>query len=94
VRWFSAGPEVTQSLSDRGRLRLRGEWVDVDVQPRRTPIVFQLARGRREGRTVEWTGSLDYRVKTRTTATFSYTGRRYPGLPVTHLGQAEVRAYF
>jgi hypothetical protein len=94
VRWFSFAPEIARSFSNRGRLRLRGEWVNVDVRPKGTPLVFQFARGRREGQTLEWTGSLDYRVGDRTTATCSYTGRRYPQLPTTHLGQAEVRAYF
>ena len=92
-RFFSVAPEVVRSFRGMGRLRAAGEWTRTST-PGDLPLYLALTQGRRPGDTLRWEVGADAQVGRAVTASCAYTGRRLPGLPVIHLGQAEVQASF
>jgi hypothetical protein len=92
-RFFSIAPEVARSFRGMGRLRAVGEWTRTSAAGD-LPLYLALTQGRRPGDTLRWEVGADAQVGRSVTASCAYTGRRLPGLPVIHLGQAEVQASF
>jgi len=92
-RFFSIAPEVARSFRGMGRLRAAGEWTRTSSTGD-LPLYLALTQGRRPGDTLRWEVGADAQVGRSVTASCAYTGRRLPGLPVIHLGQAEVQASF
>jgi hypothetical protein len=92
-RFFSTAPEFIRSFRGMGRLRIAGEWTRTSA-PADLPLYLALTQGRRPGETLRWEVGGDVQVGRVVTASCSYTGRRLPGLPIIHLGQAEVQASF
>ncbi len=92
-RFFSAAPEFVRSFRGMGRLRVAGEWTRTSA-PADLPLYLALAQGRRPGDTLRWEVGGDVQMGRVVTASCTYTGRRAPGLPIIHLGQAEVQASF
>ena len=91
---FSVEPEISRFLREVGRLRLQAGWADVASDPADARLAFQMAGGKRQGRTLTWRCALDYRLGRYVTAMASYRGRKLPGQETTHTMRAEVNALF
>lgn len=87
-------PEIVYSFGTRGRVRLQGGWGHVTTNPQDAPLVYRMADGLPSGDSFRWDVQIDYRVGRYLTLLSSYTGRNEPGRHTTHLGKAEMRAYF
>jgi len=92
ARLFSVEPEVSRSVGEVARLRLEAGWANVTSDPADTALVFQMADGKRQGRTLTWRCGLDYRLGPYVTARASYHGRKLPDRETTHTMRAEVSA--
>jgi hypothetical protein len=93
ARFFSVAPEFIRSFRGAGRLRACGEWTRT-AAPADLPLHLALAQGRRPGDTLRWEVGVDVQMGRVVTGSCTYTGSRLPGLPIIHLGQAEVQAAF
>ena len=92
---FSLKPRVVYSIRRKGRLRGEIEWVNVRTNPGGQVLPFELAQGNREGTTLRWNFSFEYRVTSSVNFSASYLGRKEPDRSQTlHLGKMEMRAFF
>lgn len=78
----------------RGRWQAFLEFDQVAVNPRGSAIPYEMSDGKKEGLTIGWGISAEYRIGQNLTMRASYEGWREPIFPVYHIGSGEIRAYF
>ncbi len=87
---FTYEHKVTQ----KGRWQFFTEIDQVNVRPKGSPIPWEMSNGKKEGTTIGWGISCEYRLGANLTIRANYEGWREPLYPVYHLGSGEIRAYF
>jgi hypothetical protein len=78
----------------------KGKWINfveantVKVTPAGRAIPWEMSKGKKEGLTLGWGTSLEYRIGRFFNIRINYEGWQEPDRDLYHLGGAEVRAYF
>jgi len=88
---------ISYSLRSKARATadVRSIIVDVLENPFDRPVPFEMGKGKKEGNSWQWNLRFEYFVSNNITILANYTGRKdAEALRVTHLGKAEVRAFF
>ena len=91
---FSAIPGATYYFTGKGRAAIEAEMATVHATPTNAFVPFEMAGGRRVGRSARWQGSVDYQIGNNFSLLARYDGRKEPFRPILHTARAEFRAYF
>lgn len=91
---FSAIPGATYYFTGKGRTAIEAEMATVQATPTNVFVPFEMAGGRRVGRSARWQGSVDYQIGNNFSLLARYDGRKEPLRPILHTARAEFRAYF
>lgn len=91
---LSATPAITYYLTGKGRAAIEAEMATVQATPTTAFVPFEMAGGRRVGRSARWQGSVDYEIGKNFSLLARYDGRKDPLRPIVHTARAEFRAYF
>jgi len=83
-----------RKLKNKGRWRGFIELDRVNVTPADSPIPWEMCNGKKEGMTVGWGLSIEYRLGKNLSLRCNYEGWNEPDRDIYHLGSAEVRALF
>lgn len=83
-----------RKVTDRGRWEVFAEVDNVNVKPRNEPIPWEMSKGKKEGMTIGWGTSIEYRVGKFISVRVNYEGWNEPNRDIYHLGSGEVRAFF
>ncbi len=97
VNYWEIRPQVNYSMKGKARGLADFTYLRVDIanNPLQKPIPYEMGKGKRAGNSFLWNLRFEYFVSSNITMTVNYTGRRDSGADrITHLGQAEVRAFF
>ncbi len=82
------------------KVKSKGRWkgfLEIDrvaVTPEGTPIPWEMSAGKREGLTVGWGVSAEYRLGKNLSLRLNYEGWNEPDRDLYHLGGGEIRALF
>jgi hypothetical protein len=88
---------ISYSLRSKARATADVRCIIVDVleNPFDRPVPFEMGKGKKEGNSWQWNLRFEYFVSNNITILANYTGRKdAAALRVTHLGKAEIRAFF
>ncbi|MCK5074860.1 MAG: hypothetical protein KAR38_00725, partial [Calditrichia bacterium] len=88
---------LTALVLKKGRLTAIFQWykVVIDKNPLNLPLPYEMAEGKKEGDSMEWSLRMDYFVSNNLTFTFNYRGRKDPiYIKTLHTGLMELRAFF
>ncbi len=97
ITYFKVKERFTASLSKKGRGTVTWQWyrVIIDKNPLKLPLPFEMADGKKEGNSMEWSVKLDHYISSYLTFSLSYRGRKDPVFSKTvHTGLMEMRAFF
>ncbi len=83
-----------RKLKNKGRWRGFIELDRVNVTPAGSPIPWEMCNGKKEGMTVGWGLSIEYRLGKNLSLRCNYEGWNEPDRDIYHFGSAEVRALF
>lgn len=95
--FWNIKPQISYSLHGKARATADLTFIQVNQtdNPGGRPIPFEMARGKKEGNSWQWSARFEYFVSNNITINVNYTGRRdAEALRTLHLGRAEVRAFF
>ena len=83
-----------RKIKRKGRWKIFSEIDNVRVIPKGKPIPWEMSRGKKEGVTVGWGISFEYRLGKYLSVRVNYEGWNEPQRDVFHIGSGEIRALF
>ncbi|MCC7429318.1 hypothetical protein IT568_00605 [bacterium] len=92
---FALTPNLQYSFKRKGRLTSDFTLTKVFVKSENLSVPYSLTSGLQEGNSFDWNLRFDYRISNNVSSSLSYSGKKHSGDKfVTHLGKAEIRAFF
>ncbi len=89
------GVEFRWNTAGKGAFQVNANLVDISYDGTvDTSLGMEMLAGLRTGTNVTWTATLQRRLSNNLQVDLTYNGRRSEGVPVVHVGGAQVRAFF
>ena len=83
-----------RKIKRKGRWKVFSEIDNVKVTPKGNPIPWEMSKGKKEGATIGWGTSVEYRIGKYLSIRVNYEGWNEPQRDVFHIGSGEIRALF
>ncbi|MDQ3100049.1 MAG: hypothetical protein M3R08_01570 [Bacteroidota bacterium] len=89
------GLELRYNTAGKGSILVTGNMVDISYQGEvNTSLGNEMLSGLRPGTNLTWSASIQRNLSNNLQVDLTYNGRRSEGLPIVHVGGAQVRAFF
>jgi hypothetical protein len=89
------GTEFRFNATDKGTVQVNGNLVDISYDGTvDSSLGTEMLSGLKPGTNVTWSLAVQRRISDHLQVDLTYNGRSSPGVPVVHVGGAQVRAFF
>ncbi len=89
------GAEFRLNTAGKGALQVNANMVDIGYDGTvDSSLGTEMLAGLKPGTNITWSATLQRRISDHLQVDFTYNGRSSPGVPVVHVGGAQVRAFF